>query len=103
LFRIGGGIIAEEVEQELLLGEEAAADGVGTIEDVETTELLFNTYSTGSAEDVGTIEDDVETIELLFKMERVAIVDVVELWTNWYADGEGAEDDAAAVADILEF
>ena len=90
------------MEQELLLGEEAAADGVGTIEDVETTELLFKTYSTGPAEDVGTIED-VETIELLFKMESVAIVDVAELWTNWYADGEGAEDDAAAVADILEF
>jgi len=71
------------VEQdELLLGVEgAAADSVGTMEDVETTELLFNTYSTGPAEDVGTIED-VKTIELLFKMEGIAIVDDVELWEN---------------------
>ena len=91
------------MEQDELLGVEgAAADGVGTMEDVETTELLFKTYSTGPAEDVGTMED-VETIELLLKMEGIAIVDDSELWTNWYADGEGAEYDAAAVAEILEF
>ena len=107
LFRIEGvGIIVEDGEQDELLAivvvGAAAADGVGTMEDVETTELLFKTYSTGPAEDVRTIEG-VETMELLFKVEGIVIVEDVELWTNWYADGEGAENDAAAVAEILEF
>ena len=67
LFRIEGvGIIVEDGEQDELLAivvvEAAAADGVGTMEDVETTELLFKTYSTGPAEDVRTIEG-VETME----------------------------------------
>jgi hypothetical protein len=53
LFRIEGGAVGE----------------VGTIEGVETTELLFKTYAVvGPAEVVGTIED-VETIELLFRTE----------------------------------
>ena len=109
LFRIEGvGIIVEDGEQDELLAivvvvvGAAAADGVETMEDVETTEPLFKTYSTGPAEDVRTIEG-VETMELLFKLEGIAIVEDVELWTNWYADGEGAENDAAAVAEILEF
>jgi hypothetical protein len=36
--------------------------------------------------------DDADTIE-----------EDSELWTNWYADGEGAEDNAAAGIEMLEF
>ena len=37
----------------------------------------------------------------------MSVVDIAEedgmLWMNWYADGEGAEDDAATVIAMLEF
>ena len=91
--------------EELLFRIEGSAVGeVGTIEGVETTELLFKTYAVvGPAEVVGTIED-VETIELLFRTEGVDMAEEdTELWTNRYADGEGAEDDAAAVVKMLLF
>jgi hypothetical protein len=68
--------------EELLFRIGGAVGEVGTIEGVETTELLFKTYAVvGPAEVVGTIED-VETIELLFRTEGVDMAEDTELWTN---------------------
>jgi hypothetical protein len=71
------------------------------MEDVETIKLLFRRDGVDTSDDVGTIES-VETIELLFIANDVdTIEEDSELWTNWYADGEGAVDDAAAVIEML--
>lgn len=86
LFRIHEVVIIErdsELEELLFRIEGGAVGEVGTIEGVETTELLFKTYAVvGPAEVVGTIED-VETIELLFRTEGVDMAEEdTELWTN---------------------
>jgi hypothetical protein len=106
LFKMKEEFVREEDggQEELLfrMGTVAGAD-VGTIESVRTIELLLEPFAMGPAAVVGTVEG-AKTIELLFRTEKVAIIgEDAELWANWYADGEGAEDDAAAVTERLEF
>jgi hypothetical protein len=84
LFRTHEVVILDRdsAAEELLFRIAGSTLGVGTIEGVETTELVFITYAEDPAEAVGTTEG-VETDELRFTAEGVEMAEEdAELCTN---------------------